>query len=193
MSKKILVINGHSIKDSFCEAIANEYVASAKKNNDVNLVNLYNLKFDPALKVGYRSDKKQVLEADIKKVQSQISDADHLVFVYPVWWGDAPALLKGFLDRVLIPGFAFDPKNKKMGLPTGLLKGKSAQLIITMGSPHFVYRTFLGSRATKIMKSSLGYCGIKPVKSIHFCSIDSSKDSDRKEMLKKVRVLASKK
>lgn len=68
-------------------------------------IRLRDLKFNPILEYGYR--KRTELESDLLDSQKKILWADHIVWIYPVWWGSVPALLKGFLDRVLIPGFAF--------------------------------------------------------------------------------------
>ena len=184
MKKKILVINGHSVKDSFCEGLAKSYIQGAKKGGaDVRSINLYDVDFKPVLS----SKKNQVLEKDLKNIQKDIKWADHLVFVYPIWWGDMPALMKGFFDRVFTPGFAYDPKNKKLGLPRGLLTGKSARAIITMGAPTYVYRYVFRKPATRILKYSLNYCGIKNIKVNHFGGIDSSSTEQRKNLIEKVR------
>ncbi|MBN1175473.1 NAD(P)H-dependent oxidoreductase [Candidatus Woesearchaeota archaeon] len=189
MTKRIIVINGHSIKNSFCESIARSYIQGAKESKaEIKFINLYDLKFDPV----FISKKKQPLEKNLKHVQESIKWADHIVFVYPLWWGDMPALMKGFLDRAFIPGFAYDPKNKTMGLPKGLLKGKSARAIITMGAPLPVYKLIFRKPATKIINIALKYCGIKPVRTTHFGKIDSSTEQTRKQILSKVKHLGSK-
>ena len=66
---------------------------------------LYELTFDPILRRGYHEPMK--LEADLVAAQATILWAQHLVFVYPTWWGSLPALMKGFTDRIFLPGFAF--------------------------------------------------------------------------------------
>jgi multimeric flavodoxin WrbA len=105
--KKILIINGHPDKESLCTEFAKSYKAGAEKSSaDCTLINLIDLNFDPILYYGYR--KRTELEPDLLKVQQDILNADHLVFVYPTWWGTYPALLKGFIDRVFLPKFAFE-------------------------------------------------------------------------------------
>jgi hypothetical protein len=71
----------------------------------VRELRLGQLDFDPSLHEGYRQV--QPLEADLLAAQEAILWAEHLVFAYPIWWGGAPALLKGFVDRAFLPGFAF--------------------------------------------------------------------------------------
>ncbi len=104
--KKILIINGHPKKDSFCNSLCEAYKASAKKEgNDVVLLNLYELEFNLNLQMGY--SKQSINEPDIQFAQEKIKWAEHIVIVHPVWWGSVPALLKGFFDTTLLPGFAF--------------------------------------------------------------------------------------
>ena len=92
--KKILVIMGHPDGDSFCNTLAEEYVASAAAGDvEVTLLRLCDLSFDPILHGGYRGD--QPLEPDLERAQTLIRDADHLVWVYPIWWATVPALMKG--------------------------------------------------------------------------------------------------
>jgi putative NADPH-quinone reductase len=94
-----------------------------------------------------------------KKYQTKIKKADKLIFIYPLWWGSMPAILKGFFDRILTPGFGY--YYKKNGLPEKLLKGKKAAVFITSGSP-IIYNELLQDRFTfGISKDILNFCGIK--------------------------------
>lgn len=94
------------------------------------------LDFNPILQNGYRLVTE--LEPDLVKIQQDILHADHLVFVYPNWWGTYPVLLKGFIDRVFLPGFAFKYRENSPFWDK-LLKGKSARLIGTMDTPKWYY------------------------------------------------------
>ena len=109
--KKILIINGHPDKESFCFSLAVSYKKGADlAGADCELVNLIDLNFNPILTYGYR--KISELEPDLLEMQQEILAADHLVFVYPNWWSTFPALLKGFIDRVFLPNFAFKYREK---------------------------------------------------------------------------------
>ncbi|WP_310481451.1 NAD(P)H-dependent oxidoreductase [Chamaesiphon sp. VAR_48_metabat_403] len=104
--KKILIINGHPDKKSFCITLAESCEKEANlAGTDCKLVHLIDLDFNPILTFGYR--KVSELEPDLVKMQQEILAADHLVFVYPNWWLTFPALLKGFIERAFMPGFAF--------------------------------------------------------------------------------------
>lgn len=172
---KTLIIIGHPNKDSFCNDIAHTYAKNKKK---IQILNLADLKFDPILHKGYK--KIQKLEPDLVQAQKLMVWADKLVLIYPTWWFSCPALLKGFFDRILLPGFAFNKEGKKY-IP--LLK-KQAHIITTTGAPRFAYY-FMGN-PTKVVKSSLKFSGYK-VKTTIFGSIEDQKPKYYKKILDKVK------
>jgi putative NADPH-quinone reductase len=99
----------------------------------------------------------------LKPAQDDIRWAQHLVFFFPLWMGDMPALLKGFLEQVARPGFAFkggkaDPFGKKA------LSGRSARVVVTMGMPALVYRFYFRAHSLRSLERNiLGFVGIAPV------------------------------
>jgi putative NADPH-quinone reductase len=183
--KNILIINGHPDKESFCYALANQYKKGADNTGiDSKLVHLTDLNFDPILHFGYR--KRRELEPDLIKMQEEIKKADHLVFVYPNWWGTYPALLKGFIDRVFLPKFAFKYRENSL-LWDKLLKGKSARLIVTMDTPQWFYNFIYKKPGHNAMKKGvLHFCGIKPVKITTLGPVKMSNETKRKKWLEKV-------
>ncbi len=189
--KKTLIINGHPDKESLCFALAESYKKGAESSGaDCKLINLVDLDFNPILTFGYR--KVSELEPDLVQAQTDILDADHLVFVYPNWWGTYPALLKGFIDRVFLPNFAFKYRDNS-SLWDGLLKGKSARVIVTMDTPKWYYWLIFRSPGHNSMKKGiLGFCGIKPIKITSFAPIKSSDDRTRKQWIEEVRKLGEK-
>lgn len=160
--KRILVINGNSKAGSLSEALAEAYArAASAAGHEVTLVHARELSFDPVFRAGYGGE--QPLEPDLVRLQQQIREARHLVLVYPVWWGTVPALLKGLLDRVLLPGFAFRYR-KGNPFPEQLLKGRSARLLVTMDTPPWYYRLVYRAPAHAMMKKTvLEFCGVSPV------------------------------
>jgi NAD(P)H dehydrogenase (quinone) len=186
--KNILIINGHPDKNSFCFALAENYKKGAEMNGtECKLVHLIELEFNPILTYGYRVV--SALEPDLKKMQQAILEADHLVIVYPNWWGTYPALLKGFIDRVFLPNFAFKYL-KNSPLPAKLLKGKTARIIVTMDTPQWYYWLINKSPGHNSMKKAiLEFCGIKPVKITVFSGIKSSDEAKRKKWLEEVEAL----
>ncbi len=186
--KKILIINGHPDKESFCFDLAKSYKKGADSTGeDCKLVHLIDLNFNPILTYGYR--KISPLEPDLVKMQEEILAADHIVLVYPNWWSTFPALLKGFIDRVFVPNFAFK-YHEKDPFWDKLLTGKTARLLVTMDTPWWYYwliNRSAGHYAIKI--GVLEFCGIKPVKISAFSPVKSSDEAKRKQWLEEVRQL----
>jgi NAD(P)H dehydrogenase (quinone) len=188
MNKKILIINGHPDKESFCTRLAESYKQGAESSNAIcKLVNLTDLKFNPNLEFGYR--KRTELEPDLLIIQQEILEANHLVFVYPNWWGTYPALLKGFIDRAFLPKFAFKPRENSL-FWSKLLKGKSARLIVTMDTPKWYYSLFYKSPGHNSMKKNiLNFCGVKPVKITSLSPLKGSGETIRNQWISKIELL----
>ena len=191
MIKKTLLILGHPDKESFCGALARAYIKGAEKSgHEIRSLFLGQLNFDPILRHGYKVI--QELEPDLKRAQEDIKWAEHLVFVYPTWWGAIPALLKGFIERVILPGFAFKYHQKGHGWDK-LLKGKTAHLIVTMGGPVWFYNLIYVSVGHRLMKNNiLGFCGVKITKETTIGSINDLSDSARVSLLQKMGLFGEK-
>lgn len=161
--RTVLVINAHPRPDSLCDALADRYAAAAAEAGArVERLDLRALHFDPILHAGYAAP--QALEPDLARAQRLITEAQHIAVVYPNWWGTFPALLKGFVDRVFLPGWAF---RFRAGRSTWdkLLAGRSARLLVTMDWPGWAYRLFVGAPGHRAMaRATLGFCGIDPVR-----------------------------
>lgn len=182
MSKRILVILGHSVKQSFCGALADAYVKGAKAaGNEVQVMSLGDLSFDPLLRNGYAVI--QELEPDLVAAQAAITWAEHIVFVYPIWWGAMPALLKGFIDRIFLPGFAFKYRDGAVFWDR-LLSGRSAHLLVTMDTPPWYFRWIYRMPGHNQMKRTiLEFSGIKPVTVSSFGPIRDSSQPRREKWL----------
>lgn len=189
--KKVLLINGHPDKESFCHELALSYKKGADSAGlECKVINLIDLNFNPVLYYGYR--KRTELEPDLLAIQKDILEADHLVFVYPNWWGTYPALLKGFFDRVFLPRYAFKYRENSL-LWDKLLVGKTARLIVTMDTPKWYYfLVYKNAGHNSIKVGILEFCGIKPVKITSFGPIKSSDESKRLNWLQKVEKLGRK-
>ena len=189
--QNILIINGHPDKESFCTALAEAYAeGAAKAGAQYTVMHLADLEFTPILQYGYRQ--RTDLEPDLQRARQLIAEADHLVVVYPIWWATEPALLKGFVDRVFLPGFAFQPiENSRLW--EKLLNGKSARLIITMDAPTWYNALAYRNAGIVAFKNGiLKFCGVKPVRVTTFGQVKNSTDAIRSKWLEKVRLLGSK-
>ena len=155
----VLVINGHPDKESFVSALFNTYVENINRSkHDTKILDLSAMKFDPVLRFGHR--KRMEPDKEIELSQESIKWADHLVFFYPIWFGAVPSLLKGWFERVLTPGFAYNKDGFKI---TKHLKNKTAHLVFTSGGPVF-WQRISGNLELRTVKRTLGFCGIKTVK-----------------------------
>lgn len=193
MNQNILVILGHPNPNSYCAKLAETYYEAAKKTGlNVTLLKLRDLKFDYNLNFGYDKNKKQELEPDLILSQTLIQNATHLVFVYPSWWASMPAILKAWIDRVFLPGFAFSYQ-KHSPFPKQLLKRKTARIIITMDAPTWYYKWFNRSPGVQLLKhGTLEFCGIKPVKVTYFDKIKFRDSETLNQWIKKTERLGSK-
>ena len=186
--KKILVINGHPDKESYNYAIADAYIKGAKTSGaEVQEIRIRELDFNPNLEYGYR--KRTELEPDLLAAQEKLKWADHIVWIYPVWWGSVPAMMKGFLDRVLLPGFAFKKREGSIWWDK-FLTDKSARIICTLDQPGWFYRVFNGAPSHHAMKKlTCGFIGIAPVRITTIAPLRLSTDVFRKKWLEKVERL----
>jgi NAD(P)H dehydrogenase (quinone) len=182
--KRILVINGHPNKDSFNHALADGYVAGATQAGaEVKKINIGELNFNPNLAYGYQ--KRMELEPDLLEAWKLIQWAEHLVWVHPVWWGGLPAITKGFIDRLFLPGLAFRYRPNSVWWDK-LLKGKSAHMITTLDQPGWYYWLVFGRPSVNQLKNSiLKFCGIQPVQLTYIGIIKTSSPDLRKKWIAK--------
>lgn len=188
---RILVCLGHPMgRQSFCGGLAQAYVEGAHSAGaEVKELVLSELEFDPIRRGGYGVE--QPLEPDLVRAQEEILWAQHLVFVHPIWWGTYPGLLKGFIDRVLLPGYAFQPHDNDPFWDK-LLTGRSARLIVTMSAPVPWYRMMYRSCGTHALRNAtLKFCGIQPVRETALGRVSSASESKRQAWLARARRLGA--
>jgi len=186
MPKKILVILGQPQRRSYGVALAQAYVEGAREAGaEVRELCLGELQFNACANASQPPP--AALEPDLARAQEAIRWADHLVFVYPIWWGTIPALLKGFIERVFTEGFAVKFRDDSPWWDR-LLKGRSARLIVTMNTPSFIYRWMFGRPGHNTMKKTiLEFCGVKPVRITEIGPVRNSTDAKRQKWLGQVR------
>lgn len=179
---KYLIIYAHPTHDGhhgYFLKILTEKLQAQKA--DFEIVDLYDLKYDPILSATelYASGEKKKVDAQNKIFQDKITAASRLVFIYPTWWQNMPAILKGFVDRVFVSGFGFVYHN---GLPVGLLKNKKAAIFSATGGPRWFTRFLTGDFATKTLaKYVLKFCGLS-AKGFSIGSARTMNDQSRLKM-----------
>lgn len=162
--QRILLIQGHPDASAphLCHALAQAYAeGAASAGHAVRQIDVAAIDF--ALLRSQHEWELGLLPAQLRPAQGDIAWAEHLVLFFPLWLGDMPALLKGFLEQVARPGFAFATEGSN---PFGrkALTGRSARVVVTMGMPALVYRWYFRAHSVKSLERNiLGFVGIAPV------------------------------
>ncbi|MFA6091114.1 MAG: NAD(P)H-dependent oxidoreductase [Candidatus Gracilibacteria bacterium] len=177
-----LIITAHPSQKNFTNTLAETYAKhSEEEGRQVEILNLYTtelkqdfLRFENIRDIG--------VDETTKKMQQKIEWAEELVFVFPVWWADAPAILKNWIDCNFSAGFAFKYVN---GKPVGLLIGKTARIFATSGAPGFVYSLFPVNYHILWGSMRLKFCGIKTTSIKVFGNMEIRNEGDKQVMLNK--------
>ena len=183
MSKAFLVY-GHYNDKSFNAAIKDTFIETATKNgHSVDCVDLYKENFNPV----FAGEKPDETVLDHRK---RIEAADTIVLVAPIWNFRMPAIVEGWIDKILSPPWAFTFKKLfgNYGYPIGNLKGKKAIVFCTYGSPQFAVRTFFLNMPTKRLRRGVfQLCGINDIKYHRYFAVPFVSDQKRKKFLEDVR------
>lgn len=190
MPKRILIIQGHPDPDParYCRALAAAYRAGAEAaGHAVREIDLATADIPP---LRSQAEWTAPPPPPVAAAQEQIAWAEHLVIVYPLWLGAMPAVLKGFLEQVARPGFAF-PQDRS-GLGIGLLKGKSSRIIVTMGMPAFFYVLWYRALTLRALERNiLSFVGIKPNRHTIIGMVEGISAEKRAGWLAKARALGA--
>ncbi len=185
----ISVILAHPTAGSFNHAIASRAVKVLKRNgHDVRFHDLYQEKFDPIL-TGVETPKGATLPPAIQRHCEEIAEADGLIVIHPNWWGQPPAILKGWVDRVLRPGVAYEflEGDKGEGIPKGLLKAKTALIFNTSNTPAEREREVFGDPLETLWKNCVfGLCGVENIHRRMFTVVVTSSVGERAQWLQEV-------
>jgi len=190
---KILVILAHPNAHSFCHAIASASVEKLKKNrHEVYFHDLYKEEFDPVLTAG-EFQKNAILSPQIQQHCDETAEADGFIVVHPNWWGQPPAILKGWIDRVIRPGVAYEflEGDDGEGIPRGLLKAKSAIVFNTSNTGIEREKRMFADPLETIWKNCIfGLCGVhkfhREMFSIVVTSTEKQRDSWLRDIVKTV-------
>lgn len=182
---RILILDGHPNSDSFCSAIADRSLLSARRAGaDVRLLRIRDLTFDPILHHGYR--KAMQWEQDLELAWEALQWSKHQVWIHPTWWGGMPASMKGFIDRLFLPGKAFASKPNSIRID-GLLHGRSARIITTLDQPRWWYHlTVRAPGIHQLRDATLRFSGVRPVRVTALGIIRTSTAEQRERWLETV-------
>jgi NAD(P)H dehydrogenase (quinone) len=186
---KISLILAHPNRKSFNHALAETAAAALKRNgHEVYFHDLYEEKFNPLLSREEIS-KDSPLPPDIKKHCREISEAEGIIIIHPNWWGQPPAILKGWVDRVVRPGIAYEflEGDSGEGVPNGLLKARAALVFNTSNTGIEREKKVFGDPLETIWKNCIfGLCGVTNFYRRMFGIVVTSTEIQRKEWLDEV-------
>jgi putative NADPH-quinone reductase len=191
MSRRILIVQGHPDASAphLCHTLADSYAEGAREaDHEVRFARVAELDF-PLLR-SQKDWEHGALPASLAQAQEDIRWAGHIVLFFPLWLGDMPALLKGFLEQVARPGFAFVYKEGGSPFNSKGLKGRSARVVVTMGMPALVYRWYFRAHSVKSLERNiLGFVGISPVDETLVGMVGNLKPEDARQWIAKLRRL----
>jgi NAD(P)H dehydrogenase (quinone) len=189
--RKIFIFVGNPDSSSLSAALAESYAKGAQSaGHEVRLTRIGDLKFDPILHKGYKVI--QPFEPDLVKFQEDVKWCEHFVSIFPIWWSDMPALMKGLVDRVWMPGFAF---NFRKGLIPGWyrrLKGRSARVIVTSDTHPALLWILFGGNINNWVRGVLRFSGFAPIRKCWFYGMKNPKPEYIQKLLAKVERLGRK-
>lgn len=187
---KISVILAHPNTSSFNHAIATTAVELlTQSGHEIFFHDLYEEKFDPVLPTD-EIPRDVPLPSEIERHCREIAEADGIVIIHPNWWGQPPAILKGWIDRVMRPGVAYEfiGDDKGEGVPCGLLKIKTAVVFNTSNTATEREKTIFGDPLETLWKNCIfGLCGVKSFYRRMFNIVVTSSEEQRKGWLQEVR------
>lgn len=182
---RTVIVFNHPHEGSYCHAILQSVTKGLQNaGHEVDLMHLDNDGFNPAMS---KADLKafvdhQPIDPQVIDYSERLKQADHLIFIFPIWWDIMPATTKGFVDRVLGPGVMYDHHPRGFGLVPLLKNLKSITIITTMNKPRILYALLIGNLIRKVMLRSIfktmGY------KNLHWISFTSVKSVSREKRIK---------
>lgn len=188
-----LIIYSHSNPGSFTSAVSQAIEETLlSRSITVDRLDLYAERFDPVLLVDSSHRRRDLhLDSATASYRDRIQRADHLIFVYPVWWHGLPAILKGFIDRVIASEFvySFKKKSKRALFPEGLMPNKKVTCFYTLDAPYLVGLLDPGWLAIK--HGLFRYCGFRHVKRFFRSGLKHTTQEEREQWLAQCRRIAA--
>lgn len=159
-SIRVLVLDGHPDGTSLCSALAGAAAETAQaRGAKVRLLRLSDMAFDPNLAHGYK--RRQEHEPDLQAFLDAVRWCDTFILVHPLWWGAAPAKLKGLIDRVFLPGIAFAYEGDGH-FPKKLFEGRTARVMITTDTPPwYLWLGYRNGWLNVLRRQILDFVGLK--------------------------------
>lgn len=186
----VVIVYNHPYDKSFCHAILESTKKGLlKAGHTVDVIDLDKDKFNPVMTGAdlLAFINHQVVDEQAKNYIERVQQADHLVFIFPIWWELMPAMTKGFIDKVIFPGSVYTYTPSGYGMKSLLKKLQSTTVITTMNTPSLMYRFVYGNAIQKaLIKGTFKKVGCKNVKWRSFNMVKKSSESTRKKWLQKI-------
>jgi len=155
---RFLIVLAHPLAGSFASSVATAATAALEKNgHSVDLLDLYRQDFDPCLSETERRGYFDVPydASGVDDIVARLKAVDGLILVFPQWWFNFPAILKGFFDRVFAPGIAFDHEQAGGRIIPRLTNIKLFWALTTTGSPWWVVKLYMGDPVRRLLKRGI--------------------------------------
>jgi len=187
---KVVIVFNHPYDGSYCNAILNSVTKGLQKaNHEVDLIHLDKEAFNPVMTSGDLKAfvDRRAIDPKVIEYKERLEQADQLVFIFPIWWELMPAMTKGFIDKVIFPGVAYDYTKSGYGMVPLFKNIKSVTVITTMNTPRIFYRLIFGNAIKKaLLTGTFWKTGYKKRKWISFNMVKMVSDAKRKKWLEKL-------
>lgn len=191
--KRIFILNGHPAEHSLSRTLVEAYADAARQaGHEVRITHLHDLHFDGDFEwVNFEHPKP--LEPALEQWLQDLSWSEHFMMSTPMWWGGLPAKLKGLFDRALLPGRAFDTRKKTLlGLPTPMLTGRTARVVITSDTPGWFMRlAYKNALLWQVRRQILEFVGLKPARLTHLGPASEAKPEQVQRWVKQIQQLGT--
>ncbi len=187
---KTVIVFNHPYEGSFCNAILQAVILGLQKaNHEIDLIHLDKENFNPVMtKEDLKAFvEKKPIDPKVIEYKNRLNEANHLIFIFPIWWEVMPALTKGFIDKVIFPGVAYDYTSNGIGMVPLFKKLNGVTVITTMNTPKILYRFIFANAIQKaLLIGTFWKMGYKKNNWINMAMVKMSSDKKRKKWLQKI-------
>lgn len=192
---KTVVVYYHPYNKSFCHAILDQVInSSLKAGHEIDIIHLNVENFWPVMTSEDLQGfvKHQMVDPQSIEYAKRVKKADHLIMIFPIWWELMPAMIKGFIDKIIFPGTCYEYTQSGLGMRS-LMPNVKVTIFSTMNTPKFIYQLIYGNALKNaLVKGTFKKSGVRKVKWVSFHMVKGSSDKKRKDWLKKVERLVTK-
>ncbi|EEA94543.1 Putative NADPH-quinone reductase (modulator of drug activity B) [Pseudovibrio denitrificans] len=196
---RVLIVFNHPYEGSYCNAVLGSVMKGLLSNDhEVDLIHLDKDEFDPVMRskdlkafVSARTQPQQsaeLLDPQVQNYKERLQRAEHIIFIFPIWWELMPALTKGFIDKVIFPGIAYDYNEHGTRMLCKLSGLRGVTMITTMNTPSIAYRLIFGNAIKKaLLTGTFWKMGVKNRNWINLTYVKFCKESKRKKWLSEIQ------